>query len=82
MFEEANDALCEGNSSNTFVTVWAGEINIHTGHVIYVNAGHNFPVIRRGGKCEYLKCKPSLVLGAMAGIHYRVEELQIGRAHV
>ena len=37
-FEEANDALCEGNTSNTFVTAWAGELNIRTGHVSYVNA--------------------------------------------
>ena len=77
VFEEANDALCEGNSSNTFVTVWAGEINTRTGHVTYVNAGHNPPIVRRGGKVEYLKSRPALVLGAMPGVPYRVEELQL-----
>ncbi len=77
VFEEANDALCEGNSSNTFVTVWAGEINVNTGHVTYVNAGHNPPVVRRGDKAEFLKSQPSLVLGAMPGIHYRVGEIQL-----
>ena len=77
VFDEANDALCEGNSSNTFVTVWAGEINTRTGHVTYVNAGHNPPILLRGGKAEYLKSRPSLVLGAMSGIHYRVNELQL-----
>ena len=77
VFDEANDGLCDGNSSSTFVTAWAGEININTGHVVYVNAGHNPPVIRRGGRCEYLKSKPSLVLGAMPGIHYSVGELQL-----
>ena len=75
--EEANDALCEGNTSNTFVTAWAGELNIRTGHVSYVNAGHNPPIVRLGGKVEYLKSRPSLVLGAMAGVHYRVQELQL-----
>ena len=70
VFDEANEALCEGNSSNTFVTVWAGEINTRTGLVTYVNAGHNPPVLRRGGKSEYLKSQPSLVLGAMAGVRY------------
>ena len=75
VFEEANDALCEGNASSTFVTVWAGELNIHTGHVSYVNAGHNPPVVRLGGKVEYLKSRPSLVLGAMAGARYNVQEL-------
>ncbi len=77
VFEEANDALCEGNSSNTFVTVWAGELNIRTGHVSYVNAGHNPPIVRLGGKVEYLRSRPSLVLGAMAGARYRVQELQL-----
>ena len=77
VFEEANNALCEGNSSSTFVTVWAGELNVRTGHVVYVNAGHNPPVVRRGGKTEYLKSRPSLVLGAMSGIQYRAEELQL-----
>ena len=77
VFEEANDALCEGNSSNTFVTVWAGEMNTRTGHVTYVNAGHNPPVVLRGGSAEYLKSRPSLVLGAMAGVKYRVGELQL-----
>ena len=77
VFEDANDALCEGNSSSMFVTAWAGEININTGHVVYVNAGHNSPVVRRGGRCEFLKSSPSLVMGAMPGVHYRVEELQL-----
>jgi sigma-B regulation protein RsbU (phosphoserine phosphatase) len=77
VFEDANDALCEGNSSNTFVTVWAGEINTRTGHMTYVNAGHNPPIVRMGGKIEYLKSRPSLVLGAMSGVHYRVNELYL-----
>ncbi len=76
-FEEANDALCEGNTSNTFVTAWAGELNIRTGHMSYVNAGHNPPIVRLGGKVEYLWSRPSLVLGAMAGACYRVNELQL-----
>ena len=77
VFQEANDALCEGNSSSTFVTAWAGELNITTGHVTYVNAGHNPPVLRHGGKVEYLKSRSSLVLGAMPGVHYHVGELQL-----
>ena len=76
-FEEVNNALSEGNSSCTFVTAWAGELNTRTGHVNFVNAGHNPPVIIRGGKAELLKSRPSLALGAMSGIHYRVGEIQL-----
>ncbi|MBR0068414.1 MAG: SpoIIE family protein phosphatase, partial [Kiritimatiellae bacterium] len=74
-FEEVNDALSEGNSSCTFVTAWAGELNTRTGHVTFVNAGHNPPVVLRGGKAELLKSRPSLALGAMQGIHYRIGEM-------
>ena len=78
VFEETNNALCEGNLSTMFVTAWAGEINTVTGRITFVNAGHNPPIVRRaGGGAEYLKTKPSLVLGAMPDAHYRVEELQM-----
>lgn len=36
VFDEANEALCEGNSSNTFVTVWAGELQLAPGDAIYL----------------------------------------------
>ena len=77
VFNEANDALCEGNSSSIFVTIWAGEINTRTGLLTYVNAGHNPPIVWHGGKVEYLKSRPSLVLGVMPGMRYRVDELQL-----
>ena len=77
VFAETNDAICEGNASSTFVTVWAGELDLRTGRVAYVNAGHNPPVVRRAGGCETLKSRPSLPLGAMAGVPYRVGELQL-----
>ena len=77
VFEETNDALCEGNTSNTFVTAWAGELNIRTGQVTYVNAGHNPPAVRQNGSVSFLKSRPSLVLGAMPGIPYRAQEMQL-----
>lgn len=45
--------------------------------VTFVNAGHNPPVAIRGGKAELLKSRPSLALGAMAGVRYRVGEIQL-----
>ena len=77
VFMDVNDALCESNTSSTFVTVWAGELNKKTGRVAYVNAGHNPPVVRRAGGVEFIRSKPSLVLGWMPGVSYRVEELQL-----
>ena len=77
VFGEVNNALCEGNASCTFMTAWAGELNTQTGHVTFVNAGHNSPVLLRSGKAEFLKSRPSLALGAMPDVRYRVGELQL-----
>ena len=77
VFEEVNNALCEGNSSCTFVTVWAGELNTRTGHVTFVNAGHNPPVLFCGDKVELLKSRPSLALGFMPEVSYHVGDVQL-----
>ncbi len=75
---EANDALCEGNGANMFVTAWIGEIDLVSGRVSYVNAGHNPPIVLRvDGSADYLRTRPGLVLGAMSGITYRSQEVML-----
>ena len=75
----ANEALCEGNAADMFVTAWAGEIDLATGRVRYVNAGHNPPVVLRAdGSAGYLRSKPGLFLGAMPGAKYRAGEIALG----
>ena len=76
----ANEALCEGNAANMFVTAWVGEIDLASGTVRYVNAGHNPPVVLRAkdGAADYLRSRPGLVLGAMPGAKYRTGEVSLG----
>ncbi len=74
---ETNDALCEGNEANMFVTAWIGELHLDTGVVVYVNAGHNPPAWRSAGAVTYLRGTPGLVLGAMAGVPYRSHEVRL-----
>ncbi len=75
---EANDALCEGNDANMFVTAWIGEIDLETGNVVYVNAGHNPPILRRkDGETRYLRSAPGLVLGVMPDAPYVPEEVPL-----
>ena len=75
----ANEALCEGNAANMFVTAWVGEIDLATGTVRYVNAGHNPPLVlcAKDGSAEYLRSRPGLVLGAMPGAKYRTGEVAL-----
>ncbi|MDR3090842.1 MAG: SpoIIE family protein phosphatase [Clostridiales bacterium] len=49
VFEIVNASLCENNDTCMFVTVFMGYLEISTGRFSYVNAGHNPPIIRRGG---------------------------------
>jgi phosphoserine phosphatase RsbU/P len=67
----ANAQLCENNSASMFVTVFMGILNVRTGEFTYVNAGHNFPLIRHANE-EYgwLKSKVRLVLGFSDSAQY------------
>ena len=67
----ANLKLCEGNDARMFVTAWMGFLDIHTGVVRAVNAGHNPPMLIRGGQAEYLKLKPSLIMGTFSIARYK-----------
>ena len=78
VFTYGNAALCEGNDAGMFVTAWQGSIDLLTGTVQYANAGHNPPLIRRGGgQFEFLRSRAGFVLAGMEGMRYRVSELQL-----
>lgn len=75
---KANDALCEGNDAEMFVTCWLGILDFSKHTVDFANAGHNPPLIKRkDGRFEYLKTRPGFVLGGMEGIIYRQEQLKL-----
>lgn len=67
----ANNRVCEGNESGTFVTCWLGICDLATGEVEYVNAGHNPPMLLHNDEYRILEMKRDLVLGAMSDVPYR-----------
>ena len=72
VFYKANNKLCEGNDAEMFVTVWMGILDVTNGHLEFVNAGHNPPVILRcDGTTEVLKTKANFVLGMMDDMPYK-----------
>ena len=78
VFTQTNAQLCEGNDAGLFVTAWMGVLEISTGNFIYVNAGHNPPLLKRaGGAYEWLKSRPGFVLAGMEGVRYRENSLQL-----
>lgn len=76
--EKTNNQLLEGNQQHMFVTSWIGVLEISTGKVTYVNAGHNPPVIKRGNKgFEYLKNKSGFILSGMENMPYKALETRL-----
>ena len=78
IFTNVNNQLCENNEVGMFVTGWLGIMDIFTGQMEYVNAGHNYPiVIRKDGSIEWIKSRPGFVLAGMENIRYRQNTLQL-----
>ena len=73
----ANKRLCANNDAGMFVTVWAATLNWETGELTYVNAGHNFPLLRHEGTWEWLKKKCGLFLGTFETAKYRQETITL-----
>jgi len=67
-----NNQLSDNNTLNMFVTVWLGILKISTGELTYANAGHEYPVFKKGKRpYAILKEKHSAPLGCMENIRYR-----------
>ena len=75
---KANDGLCANNAAEMFVTAWVGVLDIETGELRYVSAGHNPPFVRHAdGTVEMVKVKRALVLAAMEGAKYREDGIRL-----
>lgn len=72
----ANQELCRDNETMMFVTVFIAQMDLITGELIYVNAGHNPPCLRENGKFRYLlQKKKHMVLGVKEDEMYEAHSL-------
>ena len=80
----ANRQLCQNNYEKMFVTVFLGMLNLETGEFVYVNGGHNFPLVYRAetGKFEYLDVKNSCLLGIKKMLKFNQQSLQLTRGDI
>ena len=70
--EKVNHMICENNPADMFVTVWLGILDLETGHMVYANAGHEYPALMRAdGSFALMVEKHGFVVGGMDGIRYR-----------
>ncbi|WP_298521903.1 PP2C family protein-serine/threonine phosphatase [uncultured Methanobrevibacter sp.] len=78
MIGEVNDLAYERNNEEFFLTTWIGKLNLKTGKLSYVNAGHNQPLIKHDSNSfEYMDTHPNLVIGGMEGISYVEHEIDL-----
>ena len=75
---KANDGLCANNAAEMFVTAWVGILDVETGELRYVSAGHNPPFVRHAdGTVEMVKVRRALVLAAMEGAKYCEDSIRL-----
>ncbi len=73
-----NAAICSNNREEMFVTVWLGILELSTGKLRAVNAGHEYPAVRKpDGRFELLKDRHGFVVGGFDDEVYEEYELTL-----
>lgn len=74
----ANNQLCYKNESGMFVTAFICVLDVRSGKVQFVNAGHNCPFVQKqDGAFEMFRAKANLVFGLMEDVPYREQTLML-----
>ncbi|MBR6328006.1 MAG: SpoIIE family protein phosphatase [Alphaproteobacteria bacterium] len=71
---KANDTLCD-NQAGMFVTAFIGILDLSTGEVEYVNAGHCPPLYKTQSGYQYLEVNRNIILGVRP--HYQYESRKL-----
>jgi len=78
-----NDELSRDNESCMFVTVFLAISNIKSGEMVYTNAGHNPPYIKRQkGTIERLEQRHGPIIGAMEGITFKENKTHLAKRDI
>ena len=78
ILRRVNDDLAIRNESCTFVTLFAGILDVRTGEVVFANGGHNPPRLRSAaGTVAAMPTKTNMVVGAMDGRTFARESLAL-----
>ena len=78
VLDRTNHCILEYEGNTMFVTVWLGIYEIATGHVVAVNAGHEYPMIREpeSGFTLY-KDAHSMIVGGIKEAVFREYEFDL-----
>ncbi len=77
-----NTSLYESTDPERFATLFLASLNIERRYLLYSNAGHNPPLLRRAdGTCEWLEVGAT-PLGAFPGMEYPESEIYMAPGEV
>ena len=80
--EHANRYLCAHSASNRFVTLWVGVLDVATGKVRYVDAGHGlWTVVSPEGASQASDDGRSIPIGIEADYQFNEAELSLTPTH-
>src|SRR5215203_5287593 len=71
-----NEALSARIPPSMFVTCFYAILNTKSGRLLYANAGHDLPYVRRGRGTEELRAR-GMPLGLMPGMSYEEKEVML-----
>lgn len=79
VFTKVNDLLCESNKEGLFITAFEGVLDLRTGELEFVNAGHEKPIIyhKEEGTWEVYQTKSAFVLAGLEGMNYRSGKMNL-----
>lgn len=72
---QVNGELAENNTTSTFVTIFLAILDVSNGELVYCNAGHNAPYIKRkSGRLEQLEELHGPILGVLPNLTYTMDD--------
>ncbi|MCR5347536.1 MAG: SpoIIE family protein phosphatase [Fretibacterium sp.] len=75
---DINNQLCEESSSEVFVTVWLGILELSTGKITSTNAGHEYPVLKRaGGAYRLMKLGTNPAVATLEGLRFHEDRFAL-----
>lgn len=71
LMTKVNKQICKTNAQGLFVTVFFSVLELSTGKLVSVNAGHNPPLIKCSNEdAKYFNCNSNIVVGVMNDVEY------------
>jgi sigma-B regulation protein RsbU (phosphoserine phosphatase) len=76
ILEKVNNQLCKNNNLSMFLTAFLGILDLKTGEIIFSNAGHTRPAMKKfGKKFKILKLKQNFVIAGINNLKFQSEKI-------